>query len=91
MSVKYWRGMVLIAILFVAACGGQPEPTPVPILTPAPTAAFEQRGGSVTASGEIVPEQKADLGFAVAGRIQTVMVAEGDQVEAGSLLVRYVP
>ena len=28
MSVKQWRGMVLLATLFVTACGGQPEPTP---------------------------------------------------------------
>jgi HlyD family secretion protein len=41
----------------------------------------------VVASGEIVPVQTADLGFTVSGRVQTVAVVRGDEVQPGDLLV----
>jgi multidrug efflux pump subunit AcrA (membrane-fusion protein) len=44
-------------------------------------------GSSVTASGEVVPLQKANLAFSQGGVVKAVNVAEGDQVEAGKVLV----
>jgi RND family efflux transporter MFP subunit len=41
----------------------------------------------VTASGEIVPEQKAQLSFPMTGVVDGVVVQEGDLVSAGQTLV----
>jgi HlyD family secretion protein len=43
--------------------------------------------GTVAASGEVVPAQAAQLSFPVSGRVQTVAVAEGDEVGSGDVLV----
>ncbi len=87
MSVITWRGMAVIGLLLMTACAGQAAPTPTPVLTPAPTAAFVQRGGNVKASGEIAPANKASLSFPAAGRIQQVLVDVGTTVGKGEPLV----
>ena len=43
-------------------------------------------GGTVVASGEVVPAREAQLGFLVSGRVQTVAVGEGDAVASGQVL-----
>jgi HlyD family secretion protein len=43
-------------------------------------------GDTVVASGEVVPIQEAQLSFTVVGRVETVMVAEGDTVAAGEVM-----
>ncbi len=80
---------LILALAVVGACGG--KPTPKPVATPAPKSTTEARaisGRSVTASGIIVPVQKAELAFTLAGRIRTIVVAVGDQVQAGQVLVQ---
>jgi HlyD family secretion protein len=80
--------MMLLAIT-LAGCGraATPAPMPTPVAT-APLAAAGPRssGGTVTASGEVVPVQKADLSFTAAGRVQTLAVTEGGEVQAGEVL-----
>ncbi len=63
-----------------------PMPTPVAIETPA-AVGLRSSGGAVVASGEVVPAQEAQLGFAVAGRVQTVAVVEGGEVQPDEVLV----
>jgi multidrug efflux pump subunit AcrA (membrane-fusion protein) len=43
-------------------------------------------GGTVVASGEVVPAQEAQLSFTMAGRLEAVVVAEGDAVAVGAEL-----
>jgi HlyD family secretion protein len=47
-------------------------------------------GDTVTASGEVVPVQYAELGLPIGGVVAEVLVTEGDEVEAGQLLIRLV-
>ncbi|MCB9152078.1 MAG: HlyD family efflux transporter periplasmic adaptor subunit [Caldilineaceae bacterium] len=70
----------------LAACNRQPTPTPMPIVTPLENPNTGPRAGA-SASGEIVPVQKAALSFPSAGRIQQVLVEEGDTVQMGEPLV----
>jgi HlyD family secretion protein len=44
-------------------------------------------GGVVTASGEVVAAQEAQMGFSMAGQVDSVEVELGDQVEEGATLV----
>jgi HlyD family secretion protein len=91
MRAKGWTSAILLlflAALFLTACGGAPEPSPTPLLTP-PTPVLPSRsmGGAVTASGEVVAAQEAQMGFTMAGRVETVEVKLGDRVEEGAILV----
>ena len=91
MSGKWW-GTAIILLLLVAVlltgCGGAPEPSPTPGLT-APTPALPSRstGAAVTASGEVVAAQQAQMGFALAGQVETVEVSLGDEVLEGDTLI----
>ena len=92
MSRKAGRGLLLLAALIVSACSRAEAPIPTPVFgasgaAAAPTAAFTQQSGDVTASGEIVPDQEATLAFSGAGRVKMAAVAVGDEVEAGALLI----
>jgi HlyD family secretion protein len=90
-SEKLW-GFAIVFLLLIAVlltgCGGAPEPSPTPVL-PAPTPALPSRsmGGAVTASGEVVAAQEAQMGFSLAGQVERVEVKLGDQVEEGTTLV----
>jgi multidrug efflux pump subunit AcrA (membrane-fusion protein) len=89
-SKRYWAiGLLVLLAITLAGCGRAPtpQPTPTPVAT-APLAAGGPRssGGNVVASGEVVPALKADMSFTVAGRVQTVAVTEGDEIQAGEVL-----
>ncbi len=90
--VRKYRMVILLAIALalIAGCGGKPTPKPLP--TPVATkSATETRGGSgnvVSASGVIVPAQKAQLSFTLAGRIKNIEVAVGDQVKSGQVMAQ---
>lgn len=86
MNFRYGRGAMLVMLL-VSACARQPTPAPTPVVTPATTAEFAVRNGGVTASGELVPGQKAILSFPTAGRIQSVNGVVGDGVGANAVVV----
>jgi HlyD family secretion protein len=91
MSDKWW-GTAIVFLLLVAVlltgCGGAPEPSPTPVLT-APTPALPSRssGAAVTASGEVMAAQEAQMGFALAGQVETVEVELGDEVLEGDTLI----
>ena len=91
MSVKWW-GTAIILLLLVAVlltgCGGAPEPSPTPVLTaPAPALPSGSSGAAVTASGEVMAAQEAQMGFALAGQVETVEVEMGDDVLEGDTLI----
>lgn len=85
---------LLILSLLVACSGtGNQSAVPTVVLDSGNTSATQSSpahsssgGGAATASGVIVPLRQAHLAFAVAGRIKTVNVKEGDQVKAGDVL-----
>lgn len=87
-GTRLWFGSLtlLLVLLLLTGCSQQPTPTPTPAATPIPPIPLEEGGGVVKASGNVVPALKADLGFAIAGRLKAVAVDVGDQVEAGELL-----
>lgn len=91
MSEKWW-GTVIILLLLVAVlltgCGGAPEPSPTPVLTsPTPALPSRSSGVAVTASGEVMAAQEAQMGFALAGQVETVEVELGDEVLEGDTLI----
>lgn len=91
MSEKWW-GTVIILLLLVAVlltgCGGAPEPSPTPVLTsPTPALPSQSSGAAVTASGEVMAAQEAQMGFALAGQVETVEVELGDEVLEGDTLI----
>ncbi|MGB9300008.1 MAG: biotin/lipoyl-binding protein, partial [Anaerolineae bacterium] len=91
MTGRRWGIAIVLLLLlgvFATACGGAPQPSPTPLLT-APTPALPSRsvGGAVTASGEVVAAREAQMGFPMAGQVETVEVALGDAVQEGETLV----
>jgi len=91
MSERWW-GTAIILLLLVAVlltgCGGAPEPSPTPVLTaPAPALPSGSSGAAVTASGEVMAAQEAQMGFALAGQVETVEVELGDEVLEGDTLI----
>jgi len=79
-SILTVLAMVVIVIL-VAACGEQPTPEPVVVSDAV------QQPQVVSAEAFVVPLQEADLAFEVGGRVVSVAVEEGDNVEPGQLLI----
>ena len=85
--------VVLLLGCLLAACGAAGTPTPMPTIVlsnanPTAVATGSVTGGSVTASGIVVPDQEAQLAFLVGGNISAVDVAVGDVVQAGQVLVQ---
>ncbi len=61
--------------------------TPTP--TPAPPPQTSRPGVTmVSAEGVVVPIKKAELAFEISGRVEQVLVEEGDTVEAGQVIAR---
>ncbi len=83
-------GLLVLLAVTLAGCGRAPtpQPMPTPVATqPLAAAGPRSSGDTVVASGEVVPVLKAEMGFTVSGRVQTVAVAEGDEVQPGEVLV----
>ena len=91
MTHKHWWliPLILAVAIVLVSCGGGPAPKvlPTPITTTSPGGRGSSSSRAVTASGEIVPAQKASLSFAIAGRVQKIDVALGDKVKAGDVLI----
>ncbi|MCB9162214.1 MAG: efflux RND transporter periplasmic adaptor subunit [Caldilineaceae bacterium] len=86
--VRGLRACLLAAMLSVAACNTQAEPTATPAATPVPAIPLNAATGDVRASGTVEPARRAALSFAVTGRVDAVDVAVGDVVDAGAPLIR---
>ena len=78
-------GMALFVLIVAGFFGYQvflaPVP-PTPTVTPRPAASVP-----VNAEGRVAPAQDALMAFALAGRVERVLVAEGDVVSEGDLLL----
>jgi HlyD family secretion protein len=61
------------------------EPTPTPDIDLSAQPALPN---VVSAEGFVVPDQYADLSFKVGGQVAELLVAEGDEVQAGQALIR---
>lgn len=77
--------LLILSALVLTACSGNSTPTAIPtvVLSSKPAA----NSSSVTASGEVVPVQKASLSFPMTGTVTNVAVREGQTVFAGQPLV----
>ncbi|MEE8526193.1 MAG: efflux RND transporter periplasmic adaptor subunit [Thermoanaerobaculia bacterium] len=82
----------LLILLTVAACGRDEgevetaEAAPVPVVTP--TAAIETITVRIWATGSVQAIRRVEPGTKILGRIDRVLVREGDRVERGQLLAR---
>jgi multidrug efflux pump subunit AcrA (membrane-fusion protein) len=74
--------IAFIAIFILSACSPAAEETeaPEPIAVSLPPI--------VSATGEVVPEQEALLSVTAGGVVEDVLVAKGDPISAGQVLVR---
>ncbi len=87
--MEHKRLSVILLSVVVLACAGRAF-----AMTPGATSArtsdtefvSQVSGDTVVASGEIAPAQEAQLSFTVLGRVETMMVTEGDIVAAGEVL-----
>ena len=77
--------VLISSTLLLSACSGNATPTLIPtvVLSSKPAA----NTSSVSASGEVVPVQKASLSFPMTGTVTEVGVKEGQTVSAGQALV----
>ncbi|MEN6479496.1 MAG: biotin/lipoyl-binding protein, partial [Anaerolineales bacterium] len=75
-------GGVLAGILLLGGCATGEAASPVA------TEPAEHQGNIVSAEGVVQPHKKADLAFQVAGRVEQVLVEEGQQVSTGDELLR---
>jgi len=84
---------LLLVALIVAIClglfGCRAFPAPgSPAVTPSPAPVDKGLGEVVSAKAVVVPYKEARLGFKVVGRLQKVLVSEGQVVTAGQELAR---
>lgn len=83
---------LMLAILLMGCQGENASPTALPTIVlegdSAGASASSQMTGSVTASGVVVPAQKAQIALAAGGRIESVDVVVGERVKAGQALVQ---
>jgi multidrug efflux pump subunit AcrA (membrane-fusion protein) len=79
--------IIVIASLMLISCSAKATPTALPtVALDAPADGSTSSGGSVVASGFVVAENKANLGFILSGLLTNVNVQEGDQVKEGQIL-----
>lgn len=80
-------------LLVLVACGGKEEVASPPVTRPVKT--FVVEGGSADAirtfPGRVDASQRAELSFRVPGRLQEILVREGDLVEKDQVLARLDP
>lgn len=84
--------ILIMAVILVGCRGASASPTPLPTIVleggGAGTSIASQITDGVTASGVVVPAQKAQIALAAGGRIESVNVVVGERVKAGQALVQ---
>jgi len=78
-------GLAIVGGAFFASGGGElinPKPTPTPV------AAMGELDYLVTASGTLLPVQRANLSFRMVGQVVQVNVKQNDVVKPGDVLAR---
>ena len=80
-------GIGLLVVAGVAVTIARRGPTRITVDVGAASRQAQFRS-TVTASGEIVASQYADIGSSVMGKIVALPVAEGDRVRAGQVLAQ---
>jgi HlyD family secretion protein len=81
--------VTLVAVTMISSCATAPESsgTAAPTTQPAPTTR-PMAEGMLRAEGRVVPAQRATLSLPSGGVVAEVLIAEGDQVQAGQALLR---
>jgi len=83
MSRRYWVLATILLAMSLTGCSRAPAPTPTPVaIVSTPELKVSLTASGVSASGVVVPRQKAQLSFAQNGQVKLVAVASGDDVEA---------
>ena len=83
-SLRVFALFIVAALL--AGCGASPISLGQP--TAQPTVPVVSAPSSVMAEAHIAPRDSANLGFLVAGRVDKVLVKEGDRVKKGDVLIQ---
>ncbi|HEY3345422.1 MAG TPA: HlyD family efflux transporter periplasmic adaptor subunit [Anaerolineaceae bacterium] len=78
--------ILVLSVPFLGSCSGTTLALGAPAVTP--TVPVVAAASEVMAEGHIAPRDSAQLGFLVGGRVDQVLVKEGDQVKKGALLAR---
>lgn len=87
MKHSFWTIVITSAlVLTVTGCSSAATATPIPTISlgGAETSVSNQ----VKASAVAVPAQESRLSFVISGMVEDVTVKEGDQVEAGQVLIK---
>jgi HlyD family secretion protein len=79
--------IVCLIMLALAGCGNATAPTAEPGLA-ADVATFSETADIVSASAIVVPFQEAVLSIRASGRLEEILVSEGQEVSAGQELAR---
>lgn len=79
---RFFLIVLLVGALILTACGSKDDSAPqAPTVEPV-------AAGQVIAEGHIVPARDALLSFAASGRVDEILVSEGDTVRQGDVLAR---
>jgi multidrug efflux pump subunit AcrA (membrane-fusion protein) len=84
LNITKWGTMLVLASLFLAACSGL---TPQVTTTP-DTETVADVTPFVNATGKAVPAEYSRLSLTVPGVVKEILVAEGDEVKEGDVLLR---
>ncbi len=87
------RAAAALLLSALVACGGQEETVVVEQTRPVKTFVVEGGAGNTMRSfpGRVDASLRAELSFRVPGRLQEILVKEGDLVEEGQVLARLDP
>lgn len=81
-------GLLLVVLTACSTGSRTPQVLPTVVLDEGSSdTAVVITGGSVTASGVVVPDQEASMAFSVSGTVSNIPVAVGEQVQPGELLL----
>lgn len=72
--------LLTLGVLLLSACGGA-APTPAPVLESSAPAA-------IVAEGRLLPRESLPLAFGARGKVEEILVEEGETVRAGDVLAR---